>query len=68
MSRDVIRLNGVIKENLPCNSFKVELENHQTIKAVVAGKIKRFQMLRGDEVVVELSPYDLTLGRIVERK
>jgi translation initiation factor IF-1 len=66
---DAIEVQGTILENLPNAMFKVELENGQTILAYVSGKMRMhfIKILPGDKVTVELSPYDLTKGRITYR-
>ena len=65
-----IRVQAVVKESLPNAMFKVELENGQEVLAHVSGRMRRYflKVLRGDKVVVELSPYDLSRGRIVYRE
>ena len=62
-------LEGTIVEALPNTSFKVELENGHTVLAYLSGKMRKFyiRVLLGDKVRVELSPYDLTRGRITYR-
>lgn len=67
---DVIEVTGKILEILPGGTFKVELENKHTVTAHVSGKIRmnKIRILEGDTVVIELSPYDLTRGRITYRK
>ncbi len=67
---DVIEMEGKILEVLPGGKFKVELENKHTVEAHVSGKIRMnyIRILPGDTVVVELSIYDLTRGRITYRK
>ena len=69
MSKDVIELQGTVVESLPNARFKVELENGYTILAHISGKIRMnfIKILPGDRVTVELSPYDLTRGRITYR-
>lgn len=69
MSKDVIELQGTVVESLPNAMFKVELENGYTILAHISGKIRMnfIKILPGDRVTVELSPYDLTHGRITYR-
>ena len=64
-----IKVDGVIKEALPNANFKVELENGHVITAHVSGKMRMFyiKMVPGDKVKVEMSPYDLTKGRITYR-
>jgi translation initiation factor IF-1 len=66
---EAIEVQGKILENLPNATFKVELENGQTIMAYVSGKMRMhfIKILPGDKVTVELSPYDLTKGRITYR-
>lgn len=68
--KEVIELNGVIVETLPGTQFRVELENGHKIIAHVAGKMRKhyIRIVPGDTVVVELTPYDLTKGRITYRK
>lgn len=64
-----IELQGTIIETLPNAMFRVELENGQVILAYVSGKMRMhfIKILPGDKVTVELSPYDLTKGRITYR-
>jgi translation initiation factor IF-1 len=66
---DVIEVEGVVKEPLPNAMFKVELENGHEVLAHVSGKIRMhfIRILPGDKVTVQLSPYDLTRGRITYR-
>lgn len=66
---DVIEVEGTVMETLPNAMFKVELENGHTVLAHVSGKIRMhfIRILPGDKVTVELSPYDLTRGRITYR-
>jgi translation initiation factor IF-1 len=66
---DVISLEAVVLETLPNTSFKVKLENGAVILAHVSGKIRMhyIRILPGDKVTVEMSPYDLTRGRITYR-
>ena len=70
MSKDAIRAEGVVKELLPNTMFRVELENKHQILAHISGKMRLhfIRILPGDVVVVEMSPYDLTKGRITYRK
>ena len=67
---DVIEVEGTVIEPLPNATFKVELENGHQILAHVSGKLRMhfIRILTGDIVVVQLSPYDLTKGRITYRK
>lgn len=66
---DVIELEGTVIEPLPNAMFRVELSNGHKILAHVSGKIRMnfIRILPGDRVTIELSPYDLTRGRIVYR-
>ncbi|MBM3909408.1 MAG: translation initiation factor IF-1 [Bacilli bacterium] len=66
---DVISLEATVLETLPNTSFKVKLENGSVILAHVSGKIRMhyIRILPGDKVTVEMSPYDLTRGRITYR-
>ena len=63
---DVIEVEGVVVETLPNTTFKVELENGHQILGHISGKLRMnyIKILPGDKVKVELSPYDLTRGRI----
>lgn len=65
-----ITLEAEVTEALPDAKFKVRLENDQEILAYVSGKMRKFfiRILPGDRVTVELSPYDLSKGRIIFRK
>lgn len=69
-SKEVIELTGKIIDTLPGTQFKVELENGHVITAHVAGKMRKhfIKIVPGDSVTVELTPYDLTKGRITYRK
>ena len=66
---DVIEVEGTVVEALPNTNFKVELENRHQILAHISGKLRMnyIKILPGDKVKVELSPYDLTRGRITWR-
>ncbi len=67
---DVIEVEGKVLEVVPGGSFKVELTNGHVIDAHVSGKMRLnyIRILPGDNVMIELSPYDLTRGRITYRK
>ena len=69
MSKDVIEVEGTVIEPLPKARFQVELENGHKVLAHVSGKIRMnfIKILPGDRVTVELSPYDLSRGRITYR-
>ena len=66
---DVIEVEGTVVETFPNTNFKVELENGHQILAHISGKLRMnyIKILPGDKVKVELSPYDLTRGRITWR-
>lgn len=67
---DVIELEGKVLEALPNAMFKVELENGHVVLSHISGKMRMnyIKILPGDVVVVQISPYDLSRGRIVYRK
>ena len=69
MSKDVIEFEGTIIESLPNEMFQVQLENGHEILAHISGKIRKnfIKILPGDKVKVEMTPYDLTRGRITYR-
>ena len=64
---DVIEIEGVVVEKLPNAMFKVELENGHIVLAHISGKLRMnfIKILPGDKVTLEMSPYDLSKGRIV---
>jgi translation initiation factor IF-1 len=66
---DTIEVTGVVLESLPNAMFRVELENRHQVLAHVSGKMRKnfIRILTGDRVLIELSPYDLTRGRIIYR-
>ena len=68
-SKDVIKIQGVVLENLPSTIFKVKLESGQDVLAHISGRMRMnyIKILPGDDVIVEMSPYDLTRGRITKR-
>ncbi|MBQ4480319.1 MAG: translation initiation factor IF-1 [Victivallales bacterium] len=67
---DCIKVDGVVKELLPNTTFRVQLENGHEVLASISGKMRLhfIRILPGDRVTVEISPYDLTKGRISYRK
>ncbi len=67
--QDVIEVEGIVRESLPNAMFKVELQNKHMILAHVSGKLRMnyIRIVPGDKVTVEMSPYDLTKGRITWR-
>jgi len=67
--QDNIEIEGIVVEALPNTAFKVELQNGKVILAHISGKLRMnyIRILPGDKVTVELSPYDLTKGRITWR-
>jgi len=66
---DHIEMEGTVAETLPNTMFRVELENGHTVTAHISGKMRKnyIRILTGDRVTVQLTPYDLTKGRIVYR-
>ena len=66
---DVIEIEGVVVEKLPNAMFKVELENGHIVLAHISGKLRMnfIKILPGDKVTLEMSPYDLSKGRIICR-
>jgi len=70
MAQNAIEVEGKIVETLPNAMFRVELPNGHRVLAHVSGKMRMhfIKILLGDTVMVELSPYDLTRGRIIYRK
>ena len=66
---DVIEIEGKVVEKLPNAMFQVELENGHTVLAHISGKLRMnyIRILPGDKVTLEMSPYDLTKGRIIWR-
>jgi translation initiation factor IF-1 len=69
-NKQVIQVSGIVKESLPGLTFKIELENGHIITANISGRMRKnfIKLVLGDTVIVELTPYDLTKGRIVTRK
>ena len=67
---DVIEMEGTVVETLPNTMFRVELENGHVITAHISGKMRKhyIRILTGDKVKVEMTPYDLTKGRITYRE
>ena len=66
---EAVQVEGTVVESLPNAMFRVELENKHQVLAHISGKMRKhfIRILPGDKVLVELSPYDLTRGRIVYR-
>lgn len=69
MKEEAIEVEGIVKETLPNAMFRVELDNGHKILAHISGKIRMnfIRILPGDRVKMELSPYDLSRGRIIFR-
>lgn len=69
MAEETVTLEGKIVDTLPNAMFRVELENGHTVLAYLSGKMRKYyiRVLLGDKVKVEMSPYDLTRGRITYR-
>jgi len=66
---DVLQMKATVQEALPNAMFRVELENGHRVLAHISGKMRKhfIRILPGDQILVELSPYDLSRGRIVYR-
>ncbi len=66
---DHIEMNGVVEETLPNTTFRVKLENGHVVSAHISGRMRKnyIRILTGDKVKVEITPYDLTKGRITFR-
>ncbi|AID45344.1 translation initiation factor IF-1 [Candidatus Arthromitus sp. SFB-mouse-Japan] len=66
---DIIEMQGIVKESLPNAMFQVELESGHIILAHISGKLRMnfIRIIPGDKVKIEMSPYDLTRGRIIWR-
>ena len=69
MAKDAIEMEGTVREVLPNANFRVKLENGHDVLAYLSGKMRQhyIRVLEGDRVKVELSPYDLTRGRVTYR-
>ncbi len=67
---ELIEMEGTVVETLPNTLFRVELENGHVVTAHISGKMRKhyIRILTGDKVTVQLTPYDLTKGRIVFRE
>ena len=67
---EAIEVEGIVKESLPNTMFRVELKNGHVILAHLSGKMRKnyIRIVPGDKVLVALSPYDLTRGRIIYRE
>ena len=67
--KDTIQVEGVVEESLPNTTFRVKLDNGHMILAYISGRMRKnyISILAGDRVTVELTPYDLTKGRIIYR-
>lgn len=68
-NKDVVEMRGTVLEVLPSSMYRVELENGHAALATVAGRARRgMRVMKGDQVTIEMSPYDLTRGRITGRE
>jgi translation initiation factor IF-1 len=67
--KELLRMEGVVEESLPNTTFKVKLENDHEVLAHISGRMRvnYIRLLPGDRVLLEMSPYDLSKGRIVQR-
>jgi translation initiation factor IF-1 len=68
-TKDMIRVEGEVIETLPSTTFRVKLDNGHEVLGHISGKMRvhYIRLLPGDRVIVEMSPYDLSKGRIVQR-
>lgn len=68
-NKELIRIEGMVEETLPSTTFKVKLDNGHSILAHISGRMRvnYIRLIPGDRVLVEMSPYDLTKGRITQR-
>ena len=68
--QDLIEMDGVVVETLPNTTFRVKLENEHIITAHISGRMRKnyIRILTGDKVKVEMTPYDLSKGRIIFRE
>lgn len=67
--KEIIKMEGIIVETLPSTTFKVRLENGHEVLAHISGRMRvnYIRLLPGDKVLMEMSPYDLTKGRVIQR-
>jgi translation initiation factor IF-1 len=67
--KELIKMEGVVEESLPNTTFKVKLDNGHEVLAHISGRMRvhYIKLLPGDRVILEMSPYDLTKGRITKR-
>lgn len=67
--KELVKMEGVVEETLPSTTFNVKLNNGHVILAHISGRMRvnYIRLLPGDKVLVEMSPYDLSKGRIVQR-
>lgn len=67
--KELVKLEGVVEETLPSTTFRVRLDNGHEILAHISGRMRvnYIRLIPGDRVLVEMSPYDLTKGRITQR-
>ncbi|OGI21277.1 MAG: translation initiation factor IF-1 [Candidatus Moranbacteria bacterium RIFCSPHIGHO2_01_FULL_55_24] len=68
-NKDMIRVEGEVIETLPSTTFRVKLDNGHEVLGHISGKMRvhYIRLLPGDRVIIEMSPYDLSKGRIVQR-
>ena len=69
MEKEIIKMEGIIVETLPSTTFKVRLDNGHEVLAHISGRMRvnYIRLLPGDKVLMEMSPYDLTKGRVIQR-
>lgn len=68
-NKEIIKLEGTIVETLPSTTFRVKLDNGHEVLAHISGRMRvnYIRLLPGDRVLLEMSPYDLTKGRVIQR-
>lgn len=68
-AKELVKLEGIVEESLPSTTFKVKLDNGHVVLAHISGRMRvnYIRLLPGDRVLIEMSPYDLTKGRIIKR-
>lgn len=67
--KELVKLEGVVTETLPSTTFRVKLDNGHEVLAHISGRMRvnYIRLIPGDRVILEMSPYDLTKGRIIQR-
>ncbi len=67
--KELVKVEGIVEETLPSTTFKVKLDNGHSVLAHISGRMRvnYIRLLPGDRVLIEMSPYDLSKGRIIQR-